>query len=359
MAKNSKLKESVGDLKKSSIETISGLWKTVKWTAKTIYNLFRVWYRSLEVWDKKIAEQINKKERSKFVKWISDKILRLTAGTALTVWLLVWTPKINNKTDTEKTENKITALSPDDKVFWIDVSEYNWSDVEEFIQRSEIRFNSEKEDVRWPSFVYIRWKKEKEIDSKAETHLKTAQKFKNNMQNKDFYVWTYAYFDKSIEWMSDKWIEKQVDVFIKVFNTINNKEDNLWDLTPMLDFEFRWRYPTDNTKKEQYKKAVLKWLQKFEEKTWVKPGIYTWAALYKDYFLEDERFASYPNWIADYRWSTHVNQDKSTITQLGKEFNADIIQFTENITWSGMWNHEDHVDWNSALKKNFDKLIIE
>ena len=67
------------------------------------------------------------------------------------------------------------------------------------------------------------------------------------------------------------------------------------DLPPVLDIEHK---PKDKSV-EDFQRDVLTWLHIVEDKYHVKPIIYTYYKFKKNY-LSDQRFNSYPYWIAHY-----------------------------------------------------------
>lgn len=67
------------------------------------------------------------------------------------------------------------------------------------------------------------------------------------------------------------------------------------DLPPVLDVERKRK----DQSKEDFQKEVLTWLHIVEDRYHVKPIIYTYYK-FKEQYLDDERFNSYPYWIAHY-----------------------------------------------------------
>ena len=67
------------------------------------------------------------------------------------------------------------------------------------------------------------------------------------------------------------------------------------DLPPVLDVESK----PDNMSDEDFQLEVLAWLHIVEDKYHAKPIIYTYYK-FKEKYLNDSRFASYPYWIAHY-----------------------------------------------------------
>jgi hypothetical protein len=172
-------------------------------------------------------------------------------------------------------------------------------------------------------------------------------------------VGAYSYFDKSQSWITEDWLNKQVDEFIKIWKLINQEWDGLVDLTPMLDFEYSRNEKVEKSTSALWKKhkaAVLKWLKLFEKKTWVTPGIYANASTYKDFFYWDPAFSKYPAWIACYNWAA-VDQDKWTVTYQGKQMEAEIIQFSQEIKKSWFGTHSWNIDWNTSTQWQFWKLV--
>lgn len=351
------------------VESWKNIWKWVylvlKWTTKWIRNVFVLWYDTLKMWDKAIAKQINKKDYGSVVKFFSDKMLRGMWAIALAWWLVIWWQKIDFK-KFEHTSNERDSmtefLGDDTKVFWVDVSCFNdeW-DVNKFTNWWNERENSKNPDKRRPRFVYILWRKEKWQDELAITHLSNLREHQSQLSwNKWLAVGCYAYFDKSKEWITDQGIEKQVNEFIKVWKIINEEWDWLIDLAPMLDFEFSYKEKEKLASSEegkQFKKAILKWLKLFEEKTWVRPWIYANASTYRDYFYWDLAFSKYFSWIACYN-EKMVDQDRWTVTYQWTQMDADIIQFSDKIQNSWFWTTNGRkIDWNTSTQWKFWKLI--
>ena len=345
------------------LESWKDLWKWIylvlKSAVKWIYDVFVLWYDALKAWDEAIGEKINNKERDGAVRFISDKMLRTLWALWIVSWLIIWWQKVDFKDIFSDEKWSMTEFIGDDpKVFWLDVSRFNDNDVDVFTDWATALDNSGNPDKRRPKFVYILWRKEKAEDPKAREHYKKLKEHKNRL-DKDLAVGSYAYFNKSANGITDEWLEKQVDEFITIYNIINQDGDWLVDIVPMLDFEFSANEKVIAATTEQwqkYKEAVLKWLKLFEKKTWVTPGIYANASTYHDYFYGDPSFAKYPSWIACYS-NDKVNQDMWIVTYHWDQMDADIIQFSEQIKKSGLWNNKWNVDWNTSTKWDFWKLI--
>ena len=362
---NKKLKEAFNDTKESWKTLGKWIYLVLKWTWTGLYNVLNLWYRWAEAGDKALAKQINKKKHGPVIKFLSDKILRTIWALWIAWWLVFWWNALKENADEffndEWFEEKIEAIWDDPKVFWVDVSRYNaeWR-VDIFTAWSNERDNSTKEDVRRPSFVYILWRKEKGLDEKAKWNYENVKAHKEQLSDgKMLAVGAYSYFNKSQAWITEDGLNKQVDEFIKIWKLINQEWDWLVDLTPMLDFEYSANEKVERSTSTLWKKhkaAVLKWLKLFEKKTWVTPGIYANASTYKDFFYWDPAFSKYPAWIAYYNWEA-VDQDKWTVTYQGKQMEAHIIQFSEEIKKSWFWTHRWTIDWNTSTQWKFWKLV--
>ena len=254
-----------------------------------------------------------------------------------------------------------------DKIFIIDVSENNEYDAEQFARWNDSLWDSKKSDTRGVSWVYMRVQKEKWEDADYKKFYEWIKEYnKNAKKGREIALWWYVYFNKSESAITDEGIRKQVDDAIKRLNIINFDFDGVVDLTPMLDFEYK-KDPWANSEKwKKLKKAVLKRLQLFEEKTWLTPWIYTWWSIYHDYFLNDKDFEKYPVWIASYN-EDRVNQSEDWHSvriwpmKDSVEYTPDLIQFTEEIKWSGFWTEwrgKWYLDWNSTTQDKFKRLII-
>ena len=362
-------KQTSRTLRDSALNVVDA-WKGVgKWVylvaksvAKWLWGIFVLWYDTLKVWDKYIWKEIKKNNPWKFLWFLSDKMLRTLWALGIAWWLFIWWQKIdfNNIFSDEKWP--VTEFFENDpKVFGVDVSRYNeeWA-VDVFNNWSDSRDKSDNPDVRRPKFVYILWRKEKGKDEKALRHYENVKSHKENLwDSKWLAVGSYAYFDKSQNGITDDWIEKQVDEFISVWETINQEWDWLIDLTPMLDFEYSSNETVQRADSElgkKHKAGVLKWLKLFEKKTWVTPGIYTNASTYRDFFYEDPAFSRYSAWIASYN-PDEVDQDRWIVTYRGKQMEAEIIQFSDKIKNSGFWTKTWNIDWNTSTQWQFWKLI--
>lgn len=364
MAKESQrtLKESAWNVFDAGKDILKSTYLVVKSTAKALWSVFVFWRDAAAEWDKAIWKNIKKKKPWKFVWYISDKMLRTLYSLGIAWWLIIWWQQIDFQKFFHK-ENKWEQIDnnflwDDPKVFWVDVSRFNEHNVEMFREWAESLDNSKNPDKRRPKFVYIQWRKEKWEDPKAREHYEKLKQHRYNV-DKHVAVGSYAYFDKSAEGITDKWIEDQVNDFIQIYNVINQDWDGLIDITPMLDFEFSGKEKTvlaSSTQWKKYKEAVLKWLRSFESKTWVIPWIYANASTYHDYFYKDPKFAKYPVWIACYS-DDRVDQEKGIVTFQWDQMQAHIIQFSEEIKKSGLGNHKWNVDGNSSTQWEFWKLI--
>jgi len=254
----------------------------------------------------------------------------------------------------------------DEKKFWIDVSQFNKLDFSSFKEWNNSLWNSKKEDTRWVSFIYIRARKKKEIDSSALKHYNNIKKYNETAPRwRKIAVWSYAFFDKSDEGMSEKWIEQQVNEYISIYRKINQSGDWCVDLTPMLDFEFESKYPKAESREwKRYKEAVLKRLKLFQQKTGIKPWIYCNAALYRDYFNWDNNFKNYATRIASYTslnnnqsyWMNTVNVWSWNNTV---QIDSTLTQFSDSISCPWLWTSNGKVDWNTTTKNKFKQLILK
>ncbi len=104
------------------------------------------------------------------------------------------------------------------------------------------------------------------------------------------------------------------------------------DLPPVLDIE---NY-SQTQSLSSLKSGVLKWLQKVEKETGVKPIIYTYYKYYESHFSDDERFNDYQFWLARYGRNQIYNKPGGNwifwqYTQFGKlsgvEGNVDLNVF--------------------------------
>ena len=332
------------------------LRSTVKW----IFNVIVLWYDALKAWDWAIWKMVNKKERKGVVRFMSDKMLRTLWALWIVSWLIIGWQKVDFKSVFSEEKWPMTEFLWDDtKVFWLDVSRNNDNDVDKFTAWSENLDKSENPDKRRPKFVYILWRKEKGEDWKAREHYAKLKEYKDRIW-KDVAVGSYAYFDKSAKGITDEWLEKQVDEFINIYNFINQDGDGLVDIAPMLDFEFSSaenpvRANTDKWRK--YKEAILKWLQLFERKTWVTPWIYANASTYHDYFYWDPLFSKASLFSEPFIPESKVDQDNGIVTYHWDQMQAHIIQFSEGIKRSWLWNSKWNVDWDTSTQWEFWKLI--
>lgn len=353
------LVDSVSNLAESWKDFWKWAYLVVKSVAKWLWGVFVLWYDVLKAGDKYIWKKIEKNKPWKFLWFISDKMLRTLWVLGVAWWLYIWWQKIDFNDMFSWEKWPMTEFFEDDsKVFWLDVSRFNGNDVDVFTDWADALDKSGDSDKRRPKFVYIQWKKEKAEDPKAREHYEKLKEHKDRM-DKDVAVWSYAYFDKSAAGIADEGIEKQVDEFIQVYNVINEDGDWLVDIAPMLDFEFSSKekiIKADTEQWNKYKEAVLKWLKLFEKKTWVTPGIYANASTYHDYFYRDPSFAKYPAWIACYS-DDKVDQERGIVTFKGDQMQADIIQFSEKIKKSWLWNSKWNVDGNTSTQWEFWKLI--
>lgn len=347
--------------------TLSWIWNVIWWT-----------YQAIDAWDKKIWEKIEKKMKEKWKdttwkvkKFFRNNILKIL----LWAWLLThwWVEIAQHTKDQHKEHTEIAEWTyldrfwDDDKIFIIDVSEYNELNESKFKEWNENRWESSKEDVRWVSWIYIRIQKEWWADADFEKFYEWIKRYNESAeQGQHIAVWWYIYFNKAKSAITDEWIERQVDDAISRLEIINDDTDWIVDLVPMLDFEFTNDPWANSDRWKKCKEAVLQRLQLFEQKTWIVPWIYTWWSIYHDYFLNDSRFAEYPVRIATYNWK-RVDQSPDWHSVLiwpiwnPATFQPDLVQFTEQITWSWFWTEwrgKWFLDWSTTTKDRFQGLII-
>jgi hypothetical protein len=345
-------------------------WKGVKWWVKALWYGVKAGYHLIDAWDKAIWEHIEKKQIEKWKKhwkvsnFLRDNIIKLMMALSLAWYWWVELSKWDNGHNFESSESFVEYFWDDDKLFIIDVSENNKFDEWKFKERNEWRWENPKEDVRWVSWMYVRIQCERWVDKKYQEFYNRVVEFnKTAKPGQKIAIWWYVFFDKHNQAMTDEWIENQVDNAIESLWILNNENDWVVDLVPMLDFEFS-RDPWVNSERwSTCKEAVLKRLQLFEQKTWIVPWIYTWWSIYHDYFLGDSRFEKYPVWIASYN-EDRVDQSSDWHTVKiwpradSVSFQPNLIQFTEEISWSWIWNSKDQLDWNTTTIDKFKELII-
>ena len=366
---NKKAKTHIDRAWKLGITAVKWVWKVSKWWAKVIWHTVKWSYHLIDAWDKAIGEKISEKRKEKWERSVSklrnflrNNILKLLiAGSVL--WY-GWTEISKSHKEGTGNDTFVEYFWKDDKLFVVDVSGNNNFNAEKFEKWNKERWKSRKHDVRWVSGMYVRVQCEKWEDPKFKTFYDGIKEYnKTAKPGEKIAIWWYIYFDKHDSAMTAEWIEKQVDSAIRTLWILNKEDDWVVDLVPMLDFEF---YSDPWVNSEQWskcKEAVFKWLQLFEEKTWIIPWIYTWGSLYHDYFLNDARFKKYPVWIASYS-SDRVNQSPDWHSVLiwprwnPVEFQPNLVQFTEEIGNSWIWNAKDRLDWDTTTRDKFEELII-
>jgi len=370
---NERAKEHIARAWELGKTAIKWVWKVVKWWAKVIWHTVKWWYHLIDAWDKAIWEKIEKKQVEKWKKhwkisnFLRDNIIKLMMALSVAWYWWAQLSKWNDWHGIEKIENNDSFVEyfwNDDKLFIVDVSENNNFNEWKFRDRNEWRWNNPKKDVRGVSWMYVRVQCERWADKKFQEFYNSIVEFnKTAKPGQKIAIWWYIFFDKHNETMTDEWIEKQVDNAIESLWILNNENDWVVDLVPMLDFEFS-RDPWANSERwTKCKEAVFKRLQLFEQKTWIVPWIYTWWSIYHDYFLWDSRFEKYPVWIASYN-KDRVDQssDWHTVKIWPRadtvSFQPNLIQFTEEISWSWIWNSRDQLDWNTTTVDKFKELII-
>lgn len=186
--------------------------------------------------------------------------------------------------------------------FWIDISHFNEDiDLEKFKKRNREKWDSEKKDTRWISFVYIRASDWKTEDIKVKKHVNKIKEYNNDKTIKDNHekiaVWFYHR-------MNSYTAKVQAEAFLKTYKRF---KDTAWwnNLVPMLDIEGD---RIKNSKKEDVRNKALAWLQIVENKTWIIPGIYVTTSIYRDCILNDNRFNRYLTRIAAYPESDKITK---------------------------------------------------
>lgn len=362
-----------------------------------LLNILKSWWLKVDERDEKRfdkSEEKRKKNWKETTWWVKKTIrrnlIKVIIMGSLATWYWIYEMTGSGKAQEEDAETTETIevvkwsykekFWDDKKIFIIDVSDNNELNKEKFANWNEERRGREQEDVRGVSWVYMRIQKESGADEDYEKFYQWIKEYNETAKQwQEIAIWWYIYFNKSTNSITDAWIEEQVNSAIKRLNIINDSTDWITDLIPMLDFEFsraetkrrrkkhKWEdYPKATS--EQWKKyinAALKRLQLFEQKTWIVPWIYTGWSIYHDYFLNDPRFAKkYPVWIASYN-EERVDQSEDWHSVLiwpqkkPVEFEADIVQFSDNINNSWFWTEKWwNLDWSSTTKDKFIELII-
>lgn len=200
--------------------------------------------------------------------------------------------------------------------FWIDISQHNQKiDLKEFKDRNRLKWDSERQDRRWVSFVYIRASDWKKTDKKLTDHVNKIAEYnkdKNVINNKEkIAVWFYH----RLNWENS---EEQADHFIKLYK--ENKNKCWWnDLIPMCDVENWWKnwkwwmdidknkHETESQNKSRIQNQILTRLTRVESKTWVIPWIYIGLSNYRKYISWDKRFKKYETRIAAYNNNSRDN----------------------------------------------------
>lgn len=375
--------EIINEAGKSEISWLKHLVFVINNAVAWIWKILHGWYQAIDALDKKIYEKSEERRERKWkgTRWWLTKFVWRNLIKILMIWWLAWywTYELT-KGESTKDENKETIEAAewtylnkfwnDDKVFIIDVSEYNELNEWKFKEWNEwLRENPKnKEDVRGVSWIYIRVQKEWGADEDFKKFYEWIKRFNEQAEpGQHIAVWWYIYFNKAKSAITDDWIKKQVNDAISRLEIINDDTDWVVDLVPMLDFEFTNNPWVNSERWKNCKEAVLKRLQLFKQKTWIVPWIYTWWSIYHDYFLNDSRFAKYPVRIATYN-GKRVDQSPDWHSVLiwpmnnPATFQPHLVQFTEWIRWSWFWTEwrwKGFLDGSSTTKDMFMQLIIQ
>ena len=293
----------------------------------------------------KAKKELNLRSNTRWLEITNSKWIQYKPREAFTVW-----EKIYLKIPVS-IENNIQIIDGMKRkwweYFWIDISHWNEEiNLELFKNWNREKWNMRKSDTRWVSFVYIRatdWKIE---DAKVKKHVNKLKEYNNDRTIKDNHeqiaVWFYHR-------MNSYDAKVQADTFLKTYKTY---KDTAWwnNLVPMLDVE--WDRIKNSTKKDVRNKA-LTWLQIVEENTWIVPGLYVTRSLYRDYFLNDNRFNKYLTRIAAYPESDKITKREIwTAKSIDfKKGTVDIWQSSQQIIKPTMYqsSQEWTVDWAYAI----------
>lgn len=231
--------------------------------------------------------------------------------------------------------------------FWIDISKFNEDiDLETFKKWNREKWDSEKTDTRWVSFVYIRASDWITKDKKIEKHVNKIKEYNNDQNIKDNNEKISVWFYHRMNAFNAK---TQADSFLKIYNQY---KDTAWwnNLVPMLDIEGA---RIKNSTKEDVRIKALTWLQTVEKNTWIIPGIYVTRSLYRDYFLNDNRFNKYLTRIAAYPESDQITKREIwTAKSIDfKKGTVDIWQSSQQIIKPTMYqsSQEWTVEWAYAI----------
>lgn len=198
--------------------------------------------------------------------------------------------------------------------FWIDISEKNENiNLKMFTEWNRKKWDSENQDWRWVSFVYIRASDWTRTDIKLADHIDKISKYNKNEtvinNNEKIAVWFYH----RLNWLDST---EQAKHFIKLYNENKNK---CWgnELIPMCDIE-NWskkswwmtkkKNESEKQNKSRIRTQILTRLTTVESQTWITPWIYINLDNYKKYIKWDDRFKKYETRIAAY---DNDNRDNS------------------------------------------------
>ena len=137
--------------------------------------------------------------------------------------------------------------------FWIDISKFNEEiNLKKFKERNRKKWDSEKPDTRWVSFVYIRASDWVTPDNKVEKHVNKIREYNNDKtiiaNHEKIAVWFYH----RLNWWDAK---ENAKIFLNVYN--KHKDTSNWhNLVPMLDLEWNW---IKNNKKTDWHTIKTDW----------------------------------------------------------------------------------------------------
>ena len=259
---------------------------------------------------------------------------------------------VNNNSESENNNSEPEKKSAEKmkckwwEYFWIDISEKNESiNLTRFKKWNRTKRDSEKQNWRWISFVYIRASDWNKTDQKLTNHLnKIAEYNKDKLiikNNEKIAVWFYH----RLNWLDP---EDQAKHFLNLHKNNKNKSGGK-SLIPMCDVENWWTTwwmsirngETESENKWRIRNHVLTRLKKVETETKIIPWIYINLSNYKKYISWDKRFNKYKKRIAAYdssirdssfvkSWSIDNSGTSPTIYQSRQTWKVD---WASNSSW--------------------------
>ena len=244
--------------------------------------------------------------------------------------------------------------------FWIDISHHNQNiNLKEFKDRNRLKWDSEKQDRRWVSFVYIRASDWKKTDKKLTSHVNKIAEYNRDatiIKNKEkIAVWFYH----RLNWSNSK---EQANHFIKLYK--ENKDKCWWNnLIPMCDVENWWNpwwmnkknNETEIQNKSRIRSQILTRLTTVESKTWVIPWIYINLSNYKKYISWDPKFMKYETRIAAYDSNNRDNSFDAYWTIDNSGTTPTIYQSRQTWKVDGASNNDWYTDMDRT--KDITKLF--